>query len=1120
MEKTGARERAMSDVATGLSTWQVSAATLPPYGLDLARDLRAGIRGEVRFDRGSRAAYSTDASNYRQVPIGVVLPVDAADLIATLRICRLHGAPITPRGGGTSLAGQTCNEAVIVDCSKYMNRVLEVDPQRRTARVQPGVVLDDLRDAAGEHGLTFPPDPATHSHCTIAGMIGNNSCGIHSVMGQYYGLGVRTEDYIASLDVVTYDGIRLTLCAMDEEELEAASRSAGREGEIYSRLRSLRDRYREEIRSRFPDIPRRVSGYNLPALLTEEGVDAARAIAGSEGTCVMILEATVKLVPQLPERALVVLGYPDIFSAADHVTEVMGTRPVGVEGMDDTLVGYMKRKGLHPHDVDLLPEGGGWLLVEYGADSQEEALRRARELAERFSEREDAPSVRVYEEQWEARKLWDVRESGLGATAHIPDMPTTNPGWEDVGIPPERLGDYLREFRSLLTDFGYHAALYGHFGQGCVHCRIDFGLDSAPAVRKFTAFLERAAQLVLDYGGSFSGEHGDGQARGPLLEKMFGGELMEAFREFKRIWDPDWRMNPGKLIDSYRADQNLRMGPAYEPLQVSTHFSFLQDQGSFADAVTRCVGVGKCRRGDGGVMCPSYMVTLEEEHSTRGRSRLLFEMLNGDELRGLRDTRVKEALDLCLSCKACKNECPVNVDMATYKSEFLAHYYRYHRRPRSAFSMGLIYWWARLASLMPGLANIVTQTPLLSSLAKSVGGIAQERELPPFARRNFRQWFRDTGRDRYQQDREGVPLVSSHAGALGSRTDGQRRAGGTGHVRHEEVPRFRSDTYDQDPGAAIVNADSAQQPFLGQTVMLWPDTFNNFFTPEVAVDATLLLEKWGYRVVLPPRSLCCGRPLYEFGMLDTAKRLWRRTLETLRPYIRAGIPIVGLEPSCITAFRDELPGLFPHDMDARRLARLAYLFSEFIERQDIELPRLGKKALVHAHCHHQSVIRLDAEIACLKKLGLDYDVLESGCCGMAGSFGFESEKYEVSMRAGERVLLPAVRSAGPETLIIANGFSCKQQIAQGTDRRALHLAQVVSLAMRSEGGTAYPEDSLAGQEVEQGIAPLTLLLCASTVGFGAGLLAARVQRRRSVAHGRPDSGRDPGRRERARQAAY
>ncbi|PZR99215.1 MAG: FAD-binding oxidoreductase, partial [Chloroflexi bacterium] len=629
----------------------------------LADELRSTIHGEVRFDDGSRALYATDSSNYRQVPLGVVLPRDKEDVIATVTACRRHGAAILSRGGGTSLAGQTCNVAVVLDFSKYMNRILEIDPVRRIARVEPGVVLDDLRNAAEEHHLTYGPDPATHDRCTLGGMIGNNSCGVHSVMAG------MTDENVEELEILTYDGQRIHTGATSEDELETIIAAGGRQGEVYAGLRDLRDRYSPLIRERYPDIPRRVSGYNLTQLLPENGFHIARALVGSEGTCITVLEATVRLVQSPPSRVLVVLGYPDIYAGCDHVPEIMEYKPIGLEGFDDRLVDDMRKKDLKLEDVALLPQGRGWLLVEFGADEIGGAKDRAHEFMKGLENHDNPPHMKLFEDLKEQLRIWAVRESGLGATAVVPGEPQTWPGWEDAAVPPDRLGDYLRDFRTLVTRYGYNSSLYGHFGQGCTHTRIDFDFVTAEGIRRFRSFMEEAADLVVSYGGSLSGEHGDGQARAELLPKMFGPELVRAFGEFKSIWDPDGKMNPGKVVNPYRIDQNLRLGTDYRPPRLKTHFSFVEDRGNFAQASLRCVGVGKCRKHEEGTMCPSYMVTREEMHSTRGRARLLFEMLQGNPLRsGWRDEHVKEALELCLACKGCKSECPVNVDMATYKA--------------------------------------------------------------------------------------------------------------------------------------------------------------------------------------------------------------------------------------------------------------------------------------------------------------------------------------------------------------------------------------------------------------------------------------------------------------------
>jgi FAD/FMN-containing dehydrogenase/Fe-S oxidoreductase len=947
----------------------------------LARELRDAIHGEVRFDKGSRALYATDGSNYRQIPIGVVLPRDEEDVVATIAICQRHDVPLLPRGGGTSLAGQACNVAVVLDMSKYLNTVIEIDVEKRLARVQPGLILDHLRDAAEAYHLTFGPDPATHSQCTLGGMIGNNSCGTHSVMA-----GMTSEN-IEELEILTYDGLRLRVGPTSDEQLEQIISEGGRKGEIYAGLKALRDTYADLIRERFPRLPRLVSGYALDQLLPENGFNVARALVGTEGTCVTILEATTRLVSSPPIRSLLVLGYADAFSAADHVMEILAYKPIGLEGFDARLVENVRKKNLHPENTHLLPTGGGWLLVEFGGETEQEVNAQATRLMEELQRSGNPPTMKLLSNKADAARIWAVREAALGATVFVPGEPLGWEGWEDAAVPPAKLGGYLRDLRDLMNRYDYVSAYYGHFGQGCVHTRINFDLTSRAGISKFRSFMEEAADLVVSYGGSLSGEHGDGQARAELLPKMYGQELIQAFQEFKAIWDPKGKMNPGKVVDPYRMDEHLRLGPTYNPPQLSTHFKFPDDGGSFATATLRCVGVGKCRRTEGGTMCPSYMVTREETHTTRGRTHMLFEMLQGEVLHdGWRDKDVKASLDLCLACKGCKSDCPVNVDMATYKAEFLSHYYQGRLRPRSSYAMGLIYWWARIASFLPRLANFASHAPLLRNVAKWAAGVAPQRQMPVFAPQTFKQWFRQR------------PLH---------------------------------------------NEGKAQ-------IMLWPDTFNNYFHPEVAKAAVEVLEAAGYQVIIPSQTLCCGRPLYDHGMLTTAERLLQQILSALKPQIVAGMPLVGLEPSCVAVFRDELLNLFPNDENARRLSKQTFLLSEFLLKKapHYQLPTLHRKAIVQGHCHHKAIAGMSTEVAILCKLGLDVEIPEAGCCGMAGAFGFEKEHYDISLKCGERALLPAVRGATDDTLIIANGFSCQEQIEQGTARQPLHLAQVLQMALR------------------------------------------------------------------------
>ncbi len=969
----------------------------------LAAELRTEIAGEVRFDTGSRALYATDSSNYRQVPIGVVVPRGAQDVVATVAACRRHDAPVLARGAGTSLAGQCCNVAVVLDFSKYMHGLLALDAARREALVEPGIVLDTLRQAAERHGLTFGPDPASHSRCTLGGMIGNNSCGVHALMAG------KTVDNVEELDVLTYDGLRLRVGATSEAELARIVALGGRRGQIYAGLRSLRDRFGDLIRQRFPAIPRRVSGYNLDQLLPENGFHVARALVGSESTCVTVLGARLRLVPSPPFRTLVVLGYPDVYAAGDHVPEILAFQPLGLEGLDDRLISFMARKNLHPDGVALLPPGGGWLLVELGGATQQEAADAARRMAAALARQPAAPAVQVIADPRDAARIWEVRESGLGATSFVPGMRDAWEGWEDAAVPPDRLGGYLRDFRRLVEHHGYSCSLYGHFGQGCIHTRIDFDFASRQGIDRYLAFLDQAADLVVRYGGSLSGEHGDGQARASLLPKMFGAQLVGAFEEFKALWDPQLRMNPGKVVHPFGPDQNLRLGLDYRPWEPPTHLHFPEDEGSFARSTLRCVGVGKCRRPapQGGVMCPSYQATLEEKHSTRGRARLLFEMLEREVIgrAGFRDPAVKEALDLCLACKACKSECPVQVDMAAYKAEFLSQYYKGRPRPRAAYAFGLIHWWARLAAPVAPLVNLATHAPGLAALAKAAAGMAPERQVPRFAAQTFTAWWRARQRHRPPQ------------------------AGGVG------------------PGAA-------------PRVVLWPDTFNNYFHPQVAQAAVAVLEAAGAQVVVPDVPLCCGRPLYDYGMLSLARRQLRRILAALRDEIRAGTPLVGLEPSCLAVFRDELARQLPDDPDAQRLARQSFLLSEYLARAapaGWQPPALApsdrRPALVQMHCHHRAVLDADAEVRILTALGLDVQVLDAGCCGMAGAFGFHrGEHYQVSQACAERALLPAVRQAPADTWIVANGFSCREQIAQGAGRDAVHLAQLLHRAVAHQGG--------------------------------------------------------------------
>jgi FAD/FMN-containing dehydrogenase/Fe-S oxidoreductase len=945
----------------------------------LKRALTGAVSGEVRFDAGTRAMYANDFSIYRAVPIGVVIPRGPEDVIAAVAICREYRAPVLPRGCGTAPSGQTTNVAVVFDYSKYYNQILELDPKTKRARVQPGVICDQLRNAAEEHHLTYGPDPATHEYCTFGGMLGNNSCGTHSIMAG------KTSDNVHELDVLLYDGTRFTVGATSDDELDAIIAGPGRKGEIYAQLRDLRDRTADRVRAEFPDIPRRVSGYNLDQLLPENGFHVARALVGSEGTCVNVLEATVRLVPSPQHRRVVLFGYPDVFLAADHVPVILqGTQPIGLEGFDDQLIKNMIAKGRLAAERTLLPDGRAWLYVEFGQDDPDAATAQAQQALEDLA---DGPQIdgRLIIDKAEQVSVWKVRESAVG-DSRAPGYMDAEGNWEDAAVHPDKLGAYLRDFQKILDDHGYRCVYYGHFGQGCVHTRMDFDLKTAAGVRTFRSFMEKCADLVVSYGGSLAGEYGEGHGRAELLPKMFGPELMAAFGEFKRIWDPDVKMNPNRLIGDVKLDEGLRLGPDYRPPQLTTHFAFPDDDGSFATAIERCFGMAKCRNLGSLTMCPSFHVTREERHSTRGRARLLFEMLKGDPIIDQwRDEAVKESLDLCLSCKGCTGDCPVQVDMPTYKAEFLAHYYARRRRPLSHYVLGLVPWWGPVASRSPRLANAISQSSAIAGPAKRRIGIAEERDLPRFASQTFRDWF-------------------------SARAPGRRSGQDT------------------------------------KRVVLWPDTFTDLFEPHIGVAAVDVLEAAGFAVELPHRRVCCGRPLYDFGMLTLARRTLRDTLETLSEPIEAGVPVLVLEPSCASVFRDELRKLMPHDEHARRLVSQTVGLDELFDRHapDWEPPRLDRHALVHPHCHRTALIGPQGGRDLLRRAGLDATLTNAGCCGMAGSFGYEAgERYEMSMQIGERVLLPAVRAADEDTILVADGFSCRTQIAAGAGRRALHTAEVL-----------------------------------------------------------------------------
>jgi FAD/FMN-containing dehydrogenase/Fe-S oxidoreductase len=970
-------------------------ATVASYALDRAeQSLRERVDGEVRFDDGSRGAYSTDASNFRQVPLGVVVPRTVEAAAEAIAVCREHDLPVVPRGGGTSLAGQCTNTAVVIDFTKHCNRVLSVDVERRRCVVEPGIVLDVLNRQLAEHGLRFGPEPATHQNCTLGGMIGNNSCG---ATAQRTG---KVVDNIASLDVLLYDGTRFTCGPTDEAEYHRIERRGDRQAHIYRSLRRLASENGALIQERYPDIPRRVSGYNLDSLLREHGFDVAGFLVGSEATLVTVLHAELELVPVVQARSLVVLGFRDIAAAADAVPSVVEHDPIALEGVDHKLIHDEQLKGMNADALDELPEGTGFLMVQFGGDDQEEADRRAQACLDALGDSPHDPDVAFLDDPAHEQELWEVREAGLAATAHVPGHADTWEGWEDSAVPVHLLGDYLRALHALYVEFGYASdagpSLYGHFGQGCVHTRIPFDLFSTEGVATYRRFLERAAALVATFGGSLSGEHGDGQTRGELLPVMFGDEVVRLFEQVKALFDPLDMMNPGKVVRPARLDEHLRLGGTWAPRQErSLFFAFPDDGGSFTQAASRCVGVGKCRKheNDGGtVMCPSYQVTGEEEHSTRGRARLLFEMLNGHGdgpiTDGWRSTEVRDALDLCLACKGCKTDCPANVDMATYKAEFLAQHYRHRLRPRADYVTG---W-------LPVGARAVTRT----GLAKTFNRVAGVRPL---------------------------------------RRVGSRLLG----LEDRDPPKFAPQTLQQwwaSRPAAI--------PGSRGRVLLWPDTFTNHFHPHVGQAAVQVLEAAGWEVVMPEESLCCGLTWISTGQLTTAKRVLRRTVRSLSTHVREGGMVVGLEPSCAAVFRSDAPELLPEDEDVQRLrdhtVTLAELLTQHTDGWQPPHAESGPPALAQVHCHQHAVLGWDADQQLLTDAGVDVERLDSGCCGLAGNFGFTAGHGEVSEALAEQVLLPRLREATADTVVLADGFSCRTQIEQldSGGHHGVHLAELLA----------------------------------------------------------------------------
>ncbi|MFD5858736.1 FAD-binding and (Fe-S)-binding domain-containing protein [Streptomyces chartreusis] len=940
---------------------------------------RAGVT-DVFTDDGSRARYSSDASLYRLLPAAVVRPHDEGEVQATLETARRLGVPVVARGAGTSVAGNAVGTGIVLDFSRHMDAILEINPETRTARVQPGVIQARLQDAARPHGLLFGPDPSTMSRCTIGGMIGNNACGSRSL-----GYG-RTSDNVLGLGFLLADGTGLAVGSVGCEPTAADPR--------LGRLQSLINSNLATVRTELGRFDRQVSGYALEHLLPERGFDVARFLVGTEGTLGVTTEAEVRLVEAPRCTRLVVLGFATIAHAGDATPSILDHAPTACEGLDARIVDVVRqRRG--PAAVPELPSGAAWALVELAGDTAAEVETAAAQLIKSV----DAVDARMITDTTEAAALWRIRADGAGLSGRSTNNRPAHAGWEDAAVPPQALGRYLRRFDDLLTEHGLSGFPFGHFGEGCLHVRLDFPLDRPGGPGRMRAFLEDAARLVGEFGGSLSGEHGDGRARSELLPLMYSTRALQLFAGVKEIFDPDTLLNPGVLIDPEPLDRNLRV-PAASSVRAQLAFAYEEDGGSFTQAVHRCTGVGKCRAdNDHGVMCPSYLASRDEKDSTRGRARVLQELVNGSLITDWSSPAVHDSLDLCLSCKGCASDCPTGIDMATFKSEVLHQTYRRRLRPITHYTLGWLPRWSALASLIPGLVNGIMQSKMIAPIALQLGGIDARRRVPVFARQPFRRQRRKLA-----------------------------RAGDDVLVR----PR----------------------------VVLFVDTFSEYFSPQVAHAAVRVLDACGYHVEFVPKRRCCGLTWITTGQLDAAKRILRETVADLLPYAEAGIPIVGLEPSCTAVLRKDSVELLQQP-EAQMVAEHTFTLAEFLERSEWTAPDLGGlHVVVQPHCHHHAVLGWDTDRRLLQRLNVDLTVL-SGCCGLAGNFGVERGHYETSVAVADQHLLPAMQ-AHPDAVVLADGFSCRTQLADLANRESRHLAEILSDALTHAADTPMPSTAESG----------------------------------------------------------
>ena len=967
---------------------------------DVVSALRAVVAGEVDSSARRRAEYSTDASNYRVVPQVVVYPLHADDVIAAHSVSRETGIPLTMRGGGTSVAGNSIGPGIVLDTSRHMNQILDIDVDAKTARVQPGVVLSTLQERLAPHGLRFGPDPSTSTRATFGGLIGNNACGPHAVA---FG---KTSDNVVSLDLVDGAGRRFTATADGVAGLPGL-------GELIAAHLGL-------VRTEFGRFGRQVSGYSLEHLLPENGAHLAKFLAGSEGTLATILEATVRLVEVPPALLMGVFAYDDMASAADAVVPMLAHKPQAIEGLDARLVERVgAAKGAQA--VPELPEGAGWLFVEVGADNPDAAEAAMGALAADAA----TASYRIVRDPAEAAKLWAIRADGAGLAGRSTDNKECWPGWEDAAVPPANLGAYLREFDEVMARHGVTGQPFGHFGDGCIHVRLDIPLqeDGGAPLR---AFMEDSAALVTRHGGSLSGEHGDGRARSELLPTMYSAEAIALFGQVKALFDPHGLMNPGVLVDPAPLDRDLRRPAA--PLTPGVGHAFTHDHGDLSEALHRCTGVGKCRADSishgTGFMCPSYAATGDEKDVTRGRARVLQDAINGTLIGGLTAPEVRDSLDLCLSCKACSADCPSGVDMAAYKSEALYRTYQGKFRPMGHYSIGWLPLWMKLIGWVPWLVNGVMGVGWIRKVVLPIAGLDPRRSLPRFAAKPFH------------------------------RTEFARSRAATARMAVDAPDAARS---------AVAEGGS---DIRGNTVVLWADSFTDGLNPEIPEAIVRVLEDAGLRVLVTAGDACCGVTWISTGQLDGAKKHLNHLLEVLGPFAVNGIPIIGVEPSCTAVLRGDITELLPEDPRAHAVATATYTLAEVLTgrapvkpRDGWQVPSLGDvTAVVQPHCHQYSVMGYTADRDLLARAGAAVTEA-SGCCGLAGNWGYEKGHYDVSEKIAENSLLPALRAAGlmgddaPEGVVyLADGVSCRTQADAFAGVEGLHLAQLLAdrIARREE----------------------------------------------------------------------